>query len=432
MTVLHPDASTEPVPSSRTVTGDEALPVMVGITVALLPLLVPAGPGNTAVADAAMAGSLLVAAMWVSRERLPIAFPYASGVFLLVIGGALAATVAGAPVSTALVLAQDLFLLLWAATLALGRYDPAIIAAATVTWCRVAVVYSAVAIVAYLIGFAPLSGVTAKDGVRASYTFGDPNLAGNYLVTSLFVMMACQRPRDPASRRIGYVLVLVAMGFTGSNGAMLTLLIGSVLCLSIHIYHRRGALGGLASLAVAALLAAMMLVFVLPRVDFDAIRAQASAGVPLLRDSFGRSGSSTTERATILGEGKSLFLQGNATGVGPAQTKASFAAHQAPYVKEAHNDYLATLLERGLIGALGLLLLGAAVATRCWRLLNARALPPAMAAVVPRFWLLIAIAPVMAVAGGFYEVLHFRHLWTWLGIIAALVLSMQDHQKERG
>ena len=184
-------------------TGDEALPVMVGITVALLPLLVPAGPGNTAVADAAMAGSLLVAAMWVSRERLPLAFPYASGVFLLVIGGALAATVAGAPISTALVLAQDLFLLLWAATLALGRYDPAIIAAATVTWCRVAVVYSAVAIVAYLIGFAPLSGVTAKDGVRASYTFGDPNLAGNYLVTSLFVMMACQRPRDrlgPADR----------------------------------------------------------------------------------------------------------------------------------------------------------------------------------------------------------------------------------------
>ena len=45
----------------------------------------------------------------------------------------------------------------------------------------------------------------------------------------------------------------MAMGFTGSNGAMLTLLIGSVLCLSIHIYHRRGSLAGLASLAVAAL-----------------------------------------------------------------------------------------------------------------------------------------------------------------------------------
>ena len=430
MTVLHPHATAEPVPQPRTVVGDDALPVMVGITVALLPLLVPAGPGNTAVADAAMAGSLLVAAMWVSRERLPIAFPYASGVFLLVIGGALAATVTAAPISTALVLAQDMFLLLWAVTLALGRYDPAIIAAATVTWCRVAVVYSAIAIVAYLIGFAPLSGVTGKDGVRASYTFGDPNLAGNYLVTSLFVMMACQRPRAASTRRIGYVLVLVAMGFTGSNGAMLTLLIGGVLCISIHIYHRRGAFAGVMSLTVAAVLAATMLVFVVPRVNFDAIRAQASAGVPLLRDSFGRSGSSTTERATILGEGKDLFLRGNATGVGPARTKASFAANQEPYVKEAHNDYLATLLERGLIGALGLLLLGGAIATRCWRLLNGT-LPPALAAVVPRFWLLVAIAPVMAVAGGFYEVLHFRHLWTWLGIVAALVLAMQDQRETR-
>ena len=154
MTVLHPDATTEPVPSARTVTGDEALPVMVGITVALLPILVPAGPGNTAVADAAMAGSH----RWSRRcgcraSGCRSRSPTPPGSFLLVIGGALAATVAGAPLSTALVLAQDVFLLLWAATLALGRYDPAIIAAATVTWCRVAVVYSAVVLVAYLIGF---------------------------------------------------------------------------------------------------------------------------------------------------------------------------------------------------------------------------------------------------------------------------------------
>ena len=58
-----------------------------------------------------------------------------------------------------------------------------------------AVAYSAVVLVAYVIGFGPLSGVTVKDGVRASYTFGDPNLAGNYLVMSLFMMVACQRPR---------------------------------------------------------------------------------------------------------------------------------------------------------------------------------------------------------------------------------------------
>jgi hypothetical protein len=49
------------------------------------------------------------------------------------------------------------------------------------------------------------------------------------LVISLFVMAACKHPRSPGVRRIGYLVVLLAIGFTGSNGAMLTLLVGLVL-----------------------------------------------------------------------------------------------------------------------------------------------------------------------------------------------------------
>jgi hypothetical protein len=406
----------------------DALPVMVGVTVALLPILVPAGPGNTAVADVGMAACILLGALWVSQNGLPISFPYAAGVVLLMIGGALGATVSGAPLSTGLVIAQDAFLLLWAATLALGRYDPAIISAATVTWCRVAVVYSAIGIVAYIIGFAPLSGVTGADGVRASYTFDDPNLAGNYLVTSLFLMVACQRPRAASTRRISYVIVLVAMGFTGSNGAMLTLIIGCGAILSVSRYRNRGSLAGVASLTLTAAVAAFMTVFVMPHVDVNAIRERAASGAPLFRDSFGRSANSTSERATILDEGSHLFFQGDGIGYGPARTKATFESTQAPYVKEAHNDYLAAILERGVLGAFGLMLLGGAVGARCWRLLN-NDLPPPLAEVVPKFWMLIVIAPVMAAAAGFYEVLHFRHLWTWLGIVAALALASRDHEE---
>jgi O-antigen ligase len=105
-------------------------------------------------------------------------------------------------------------------------------------------------------------------------------------------------------------------------------------------------------------------------------------------------------------------------------------ADQAPYVKEAHNDYLATLLERGLIGALGLLALGVAIATRCVRLLVAT-VPEAFRDAVPRAYLLVVTAPIMATAGGFYEVLHFRHLWTWLGIVAALTLAISDEERKR-
>jgi len=416
------------VGSPGTPRGD-ALVAMMGLTTCLLPFLVPAGPGNTALADAGILLCVVLSMLWAGREQLPIKLPYATGVAGLILGGAFAAYVSVAPVGTALVLIQDLLLFAWSAALALGRHNPAIVRAVTVSWCRTATLYSGVMVPAYLVGLNAITGVSAKDGVRAPYTFGDPNLAGNYLVVSLFLMAACKHPRSPGVRRIAYLLVLLAIGFTGSNGAMLTLLVGLVLAAAVTAYRRRGAVGGLAVLASAALAGGLTAGFVMPRVDLGQLREQAAGSVPLLRDSFGRSANSSGERATIVSEGANLFLRGDAAGYGPARTKATLEATQAPYVKEAHNDYLATLLERGVIGAIGLLLFGVGVLTRCLRLVFGN-LPKAYAELVPRPWLLAVIGPVMATAAGFYEVLHFRHLWTWLGLVAALVLAMQDQHEE--
>jgi len=405
----------------------DILAAMAGLTTCLLPFLVPAGPGNTAPADTGIMMCLLLGLLWAVRQHLPVKLPYAVGVAGLMLGGAFAAYISAAPIGAALVLIQDLLLFAWGAVLALGRYSPAIVGAVTMAWCRTATIYSGVMAVAYLVGIDALTGVSAKDGVRASYTFGDPNLAANYLVVSLFVIAACKVPRSPGVRRIAYVLVLAAIGFTGSNGAMLTLLVGLVLAFTVTHYRRHGAVAGAAALATTALIGGLMAAFVMPRVDLGQIRERAAGSVPLLRDSFGRSTNSTSERETIVREGASLFLEGDAAGYGPARTKATLEAAQAPYVKEAHNDYLATLLERGLIGAIGLLLLGVAVFVRCLRLVFGT-LPEGYAGLVPRPWLLAVIGPVMATAAGFYEVLHFRHLWTWLGLVAALVLAMQDQR----
>ena len=290
--------------------------------------------------------------------------------------------------------------------------------------------YSAWSWFAYLIGFTPSAGSSGKDGVRASYTFGDPNLAGNYLVMSLFVMAACQRPRTPWVRHAGYLVVLTAVLFTGSNGAMLTLLIGSVACWVLS-RARLGAAKGVSALVVSALIAITFAVWVIPNVSLDGVRQATAGSIPLLRDSVGRSGSSTAERSSIVSEGFALFLDGDATGYGPARTKATLQDDQAPYVKEAHNDYLATLLERGVIGSVGLVLLIVAIALRCWPWPDRRRCRRSSPSSVPRPWLLVAIAPVMATAAAFYEVLHFRHLWTWLGIVAALVLALQDARREQ-
>ena len=288
--------------------------------------------------------------------------------------------------------------------------------------------YCVVMLIAYLTGINAVSGVSGKDGARASYTFGDPNLAGNYLVVSLFMMAACRRPRIPWVRHAGYLVVLTAVLFTGSNGAMLTLVLGSVACWVLS-RARLGAAKGVSALVVSALIAITLAVWVIPNVSLDGVRDATAGSIPLLRDSVGRSGTSTAERGSIISEGFALFLDGDTTGYGPARTKATLQDDQAPYVKEAHNDYLATLLERGVIGSVGLVLLIVAIALRCTALAGRAPLPPELASSVPRPWLLVAIAPVMATAAAFYEVLHFRHLWTWLGILAALVLVLQDAER---
>ena len=94
-------------------------------------------------------------------------------------------------------------------------------------------------------------------------------------------------------------------------------------------------------------------------------------------------------------------------------------AEQNFYAKEAHNDYIGTLAERGVLGALGLFLLVCAIVTRSIAIVR-RPRAPELVAAVPRPSALVAALTALAVSAVFYEVLHFRHLWVVLGIVAAL------------
>ncbi|MFY9914163.1 MAG: O-antigen ligase family protein [Nocardioidaceae bacterium] len=395
-----------------------------GLGGASLPFLAPAGPGNTGVPDVAIGLSILLTVMWVTREGLPIGLPYAYGTGLLVLGGALGAAVAQAPGSVAFVLVQDVFLLAWAAVLALGWRDPGIITAVTRAWCTVACLYAGVMVVAYVGGVTAIAGVNPADGVRASYTFPDPNLAANYLVVSFFMVRACQWPHGRFARYAGYTALLLAIVFTGSNGAAVALVVGTAFAVVLKAAVREGTARVLMTAGLVASVATLVVGFVLPRTDLTAIQERAANGIPLLRDSIGRSNLSGEERVTLVQEGFLLWQRGDAAGYGPARTKATLSDSQAPYVKEAHNDYLATLLERGVIGTIGLLILMAAAGMRCVRLIR-NGLPPPFDVAVPHIWALVAIGPVMATSALFYEVLHFRHLWAWLGIVAALELAVR-------
>ena len=106
------------------------------------------------------------------------------------------------------------------------------------------------------------------------------------------------------------------------------------------------------------------------------------------------------------------------TGLGPASTKPLLTTGVYPYANEAHNDWLAALVERGVLGLGALLLLAGGVIARAGPVRRPLSAPMAAACAGPAG----IVAAILAVSiNSFYEeVLHFRPLWMLFGIAAVL------------
>ena len=391
---------------------------LVGYLIALalwtVPILTPAGPGNTALADVTMGAALVMTVLWLYRYGGKVVLPYSLGIGILMIAGSIAAVHQRAAYS-GITIVQDLFLLLWGAAVANAVQRPLLLRVFLQAWCWSGIAWAAVMVFGKMAGLDAVAGITAKDGGRAALTFGDPNLAGNYFLSALLVLLATRAIPRRWIRFLGVVLILTAIVFTGSNGATLGLSVGLGVAGAVRV---RKARGPVVAIAVVALLLALAGVAG-PYVDLSAARQKAADSVQLLRDSVGRSDESGSEREILFSEGMHLFRTGDLIGVAPGRTKHTLAADAAPYVKEAHNDYVATLVERGWLGGIGLIILICAIGVRLTRV-AVRPLPPDVAALIPRPEYLLGLGCALLAAGFFYEVLHFRHLWAFLGLVAGL------------
>jgi O-antigen ligase len=393
------------------------LMVAAALPVTLLPLLRPATPGNFAPVDLAVV--VLVVAACVGASRVPggLRLPYAVPILTMAVGGALAALLNAPYLDPVLAVVQDLYVLIWCGALVTVAADPRVFRTILRAWVVSATVWALAADVGMLAGIRVLAGQDTTNGSRIQLQTGDPNLAGNYLVVSLFVLLATRWPRHRRYRWPMMLLILLAIAFSGSNGAVLGLAVGLGVALVLGLLRRHGLVP---ALGVAAL-AGILLVTVVPMIDFQAIQARAADSVTFLRDSVGRSDESSDSRSKLFHEGVKLWKNTGLIGIGPGQTKDTFRHRQAPYVKEAHDDYMATALERGVIGAAGLAMLAVGIATRLNRVLRSPT-RTAHTVLVPRPEMLAAAVTACALAGMFYEVLHFRHVWALLAVVAALHL----------
>jgi O-antigen ligase len=399
--------------------GTAAWAAVVTLTAALIfqPILHPSGPGNSSPIDILLVASIVTGAIWARSGHHKLRAPYFIPVALMVSAGAASGIVSSLPGLALSNIATDLLLFAWCTVIVNLLSSPRAMRYALVAWSWSGIFWATVVVVAWLGHIAALEGLQAAEGNRVLFTFGDPNYAATYWVVTIFVVYASGTPTAKLVRFGGYMMMAWALALSESNGGVLALAVGIMFLLLVRAYRKRGLVGSLAVLLVAVL-AVSALIAVFP---LSSIRQQAlNSGQPLLVNSIGRSGQSTSERGELVVEVLQLYRQSDGIlGLGPASTKPLLTSQLFPYPNEAHNDFLAILSERGVVGLLGLLLLVGTVALWAAPLVR-RPLSAGFAAAVPRPAGLVAGLLALGLISYYEEVLHFRFLWALFGIVAVL------------
>ena len=401
---------------AKRIEGERLAVIAAAAGVALIPVLSPPGPANIAPVDLIVGLAVSACLFWVGSSGHRLRFPYIVPMILLMVGGAVGALAGPVPRSGVVALIQDVILLLWCWAVvnvasSMGRLRTILAA-----WAYAAITWALLLFVGVVAGVSFLSGQTAAEGARTSLTFGDPNYAANYWFISIMVLWATGLPRRRGARVAAYALLLAALISTGSNGGIVSLLAGVAAAAILGTYHRFGLA------AAAPLFATLVLGAYVTAVNINMAAIQRAAyesPYAFLRDGIGHGQKAVSSRSTLRAQSMQLWREGGPLGAGPNSTKTRLRAGMAPYVKEAHDDYAASLVERGVIGFLGLTVLIAGFALWVPRLARAR-LAPAFASVVPRPHALIAAVFGTMTAMAVVELLHARHVWTLFAFVAAV------------
>jgi O-antigen ligase len=389
---------------------------VLALCVALTPLVSPKGPGNGGPIDVVVAVGVATAILWAVRSRARLQFPYFVPTTAYITAGLVAALLSAVPLRGGIAAAQEIFLFLWCAALVTICRTPRALGLLLRAWSVSVTIWAGVLVAAVVAGVPAISG-SPSFGQRAQLFFDHPNMAGNYFMIGIFVVVASGYPRRRWLRAGALLLLLAAMFFTGSNAALLSLVGGGLVAMFLHLKARKGLDKAVAVVASIAI--------VLGSVWFTAVPALVQVAEqsqdPLLRYTVGRSPESADKRGELFVQQFRLFEEGNLFGVGPAATKHELGTGFARLDKEAHNDYLATLVERGVIGALALVALIGAVGARVLGVTRHRFRGP-LAEAVPVPAALGGAFAAFALTSLTHEVLHYRWFWALMGLLAAAYL----------
>lgn len=399
------------------------LPPLLLACVAATPLLIPLTSSNAVPGDVLNVAFITLSAVLLWRRGTPLHIPLGLSYLLYLLGGILALPQSIDQSTSALTLAEDVYLFVWflLVTNSLAQRS----GVAPSLFCSVWIVAGvAVAMLAWLslLGYPDhvpelLGWPTVGVNGRAMATLRDPNLAGNYLVISLFVLWAAPRPIRPSAKALLSIPFLLGIAATYSNTAFVSLLGGSIVALGVRFFSRHRL-----RMAVALALAAGSVLLIIA-LDQPLARRSGEIASSLGRSqifsrSIGRLDESAADRSQRWQQALYLFGGRVVWGIGPASTTQTVASLNAPITGELHSDYLAGFIERGILGGLGVAALFTMVAISGTKI----ALDRTLHRQGWRAGALVGGAAAILLSAATLEVLHFRHVWLYFALLMALRL----------
>jgi O-antigen ligase len=409
----RPDAIPSPV---RRV---DLLSVALGLAVVVLPVVTPIGPANITAADLALLGAIAAVVYTAGTSGHALHLPYLVPAGIIVVAGVLAAILGSYPTVGFVAVLQDVYLFAWCAAIANAARSPNAMASLLRVWSLSGIAWASILVGAVLTGQNQIAGVTELDGTRAALTFGEQNGAALYFVICLAIVLAARCPSNRALRVLAVAVIVTATLFTGSLAGLSGILGIGLTFAFLGVRERRGLLTAIGVFTLMTVASGLLITLADPA---RILSSAQESRYGIIRDSIGRHQDSAGSRELLTREAMRLYWTGPVIGRGPVATREALFAQQAPYAKEAHNDYLAALVERGALGLVGVLLFAGALAVRVAAVWTPRRLSAGFAGAVPKPAALAGGLVAIAVFSFTHEVLHDRTVWAFLAVIAALYL----------
>lgn len=405
------------------------------LAVCLAPVLVPPGPGRSALLDPLNLVAMLAFAAVVALSRRNILVPFAGPVILMSLGSLLATANAVNAPAAMFTLLQDAYLYLWFVVLVNVLRDRGELRGLRVAWVLAASVVSVIGLIGIVQhGADSVAAVLNPKGFRAMGTFDQPDELADYLAMSVFMALSLEGRAGRLLRWFSIALMLAAIAATKSNGGMLALVVGLVAWAVVRAWTLGVTPAGWIAAGLVSLSAVPLAVWLVAGLGVGA----AQLGQLEANSFLGRMSHSSEGRTRIWNTLGKRYER-SPLGIGPGNSRwqsvtleereRPVAGHYNTYdsgadpflSKEAHNDYLAYLIERGPIALFGMLLLrwqaflrilGSGRSGRGRS--RAGAVSGAVTAALFGAWV------ASCLNANTIETLHFRHVWVFLAMVCVI------------